>query len=222
MKKFLTGLLCGLLLATSTAVFASDTIQTVIMDAKFKFDGVVRELDDDNRIVLNYNGSAYVPVRFVAENAGKLVGYDAATQTISINSTPLNDKLIIDSEFKTYAAAGKLKGIDFGLGAKRSEVVAGWGDPHEQGTFQSVYESWFNYQYYFWNSGQSVGSIRVVGDSIDYDADFIRQTLGKPSSDGLSSATNNWTLYYEFGDYAVYFAADSEHGVVQSMLLKQK
>jgi hypothetical protein len=56
-------------------------------------------------------GYAYVPVRWVAENLGKIVKYEHETKTISIENTNLSEKLVLDKVFLTFASEGKIKGI---------------------------------------------------------------------------------------------------------------
>ncbi|KRE57451.1 stalk domain-containing protein [Paenibacillus sp. Soil750] len=69
MKKFILGLLIGIGLAMTTAVFASESIQALLFPAKIKINGQEKKLDSEYQI-LNVNGHAYVPIRYVAENLG--------------------------------------------------------------------------------------------------------------------------------------------------------
>ncbi|NRF89844.1 hypothetical protein HQN89_02165 [Paenibacillus frigoriresistens] len=84
MKKFLLGLTCGIALTATTAVYASETINAYLFPVKYVFNGQSKELDKEYT-TLNYNGHAYVPIRFVTENLGSIVEYDENTQTIKIN-----------------------------------------------------------------------------------------------------------------------------------------
>jgi hypothetical protein len=84
MKKFILGLTCGVALTSTTAVFAADTIQAYLFPAKFVING-------ENKIAqgyetLNYDGHAYVPVRFIAESMGSKVAYDDASKTITVDN----------------------------------------------------------------------------------------------------------------------------------------
>lgn len=81
MKKVLLGMAIGMLLTVSTAVYASDGIQALIFPVKIKINGQEKQLMDDYQI-LNVDGHAYVPIRYVAENVGINVGYDDVNQTI--------------------------------------------------------------------------------------------------------------------------------------------
>lgn len=101
MKKFLLGLTCGIALTVTTAAYASDTIQTYLFPVKYVFNGQSKELDSEYT-TLNYNGHAYVPIRFVAENMGSNVGYDENTQTIKINYNTDSTQLI---KTKSYSLA---------------------------------------------------------------------------------------------------------------------
>jgi hypothetical protein len=84
LKKFVLGLTCGIALSATTAVYASNTLNAYIFPVKYVFNGQSKELDSEYT-TLNYNGHAYVPIRYVAENMGSFVGYDEKTQTIKIN-----------------------------------------------------------------------------------------------------------------------------------------
>lgn len=86
MKKFILGLICGIGLTATTAVYASDTLQTYLFPVKFFFNSQAKEFDSEYT-TLNYSGHAYVPVRWVVENMGGKVNYDDIEKTIYI-STP--------------------------------------------------------------------------------------------------------------------------------------
>lgn len=115
MKKFVLGLICGIGLSATTAVCASDTIQAYLFPVKFVFNGQDKELDSEYT-TLNYNGHAYVPIRFVAENMGALVKYEDITKTVSIVDTnsiilrdmDLNDLTSMDPEIKKMMEEPKL------------------------------------------------------------------------------------------------------------------
>lgn len=73
-----------LMLSFPTILAASDTIQAALFAAKFKFNGMNTDYGEEYT-VLNVNGHAYVPIRFVAENMRGIVGYDDLTKTISVD-----------------------------------------------------------------------------------------------------------------------------------------
>ncbi|WP_103996122.1 stalk domain-containing protein [Paenibacillus sp. UNC499MF] len=85
MKKFLLGLACGAALTATTAVYASESIQAYLFPVKFVING---ENKTPNGPVetLNYNGSAYVPIRYLAESMDSAVIYDHPSKTITIDS----------------------------------------------------------------------------------------------------------------------------------------
>jgi len=88
MKKFLFGLSFGILISITSVTFAADSnkIEALIFNAKYVFNGIGKSLTSDYK-TLNIDGNTYVPTRFIAENIGSVIDYDASTQTISINST---------------------------------------------------------------------------------------------------------------------------------------
>jgi hypothetical protein len=62
LKKFIIGLICGIGLTATTAVYASDTIQAYLFPVKFVLNGESKEVDSNQYVVLNHNGHAYVPM----------------------------------------------------------------------------------------------------------------------------------------------------------------
>ncbi|MDQ0896192.1 MULTISPECIES: stalk domain-containing protein [unclassified Paenibacillus] len=87
MKKFVLGLICGIGLTATTAVYASDMIQAYLFPAKLEINGQSKELDSEYKI-LNYNGHAYFPIRFIAENLELGVKYSSMDNIISIMKEP--------------------------------------------------------------------------------------------------------------------------------------
>lgn len=86
MKKFIAGFLVGAILMTSGAVFAANTkVEVALQQLKFYFDGVEKVSDKGGFV---YNGTTYVPVRFVAEALGKDVTWDAKTNSVHIGKQP--------------------------------------------------------------------------------------------------------------------------------------
>lgn len=86
MKKFFLGLVCGVALTATTAVYASDSIQAYLFHAKFIINGEMKIPTDSGYQTLNYDGHAYVPIRYIAENLGSKVAYDEASQTITVDN----------------------------------------------------------------------------------------------------------------------------------------
>ena len=81
------GFVAGALCMVSVTAFAaySDVTVKLFNDVTFKFDGVAKASPSDQP-VLNYNGYAYVPIRYVSDNLGATINYDIATRVIDIQS----------------------------------------------------------------------------------------------------------------------------------------
>ncbi|PYI54260.1 stalk domain-containing protein [Paenibacillus flagellatus] len=94
MKKFLGGMLFGLILGLGSVGYASDAIQAVLFPSTFNFNGETKAVSDSYD-VLNYKNHVYVPIRFVAENLKSTVSYDEGDRTISILS-PAGGPLLQD------------------------------------------------------------------------------------------------------------------------------
>lgn len=81
---FVAGALC-MVSATAFAAANGDITVKLFNDVTFKFDGV-RTASPSDQPVLNYNGYAYVPIRYVSETLGADVNWDIPTRTIDIQS----------------------------------------------------------------------------------------------------------------------------------------
>ncbi|CAN7483863.1 stalk domain-containing protein [Paenibacillus sp. LjRoot153] len=133
MKKFILGLSCGLLLAGSSVAFASNTIQALLFPASFEINGSQVEMNNEYQI-LNVDGHAYVPVRFVSENLGATIDYDSDTERIVVKNKPLDIKdpdyanisvgnLILTKAGNTTKVTGQLKFK--GVGNSQNMIGAG-------------------------------------------------------------------------------------------------
>ena len=88
MKKFTSGLLAGVMLTSSITVFAAggrmievfDTVKRVVVDK-------VEKPFDKNNAPFAYNGTTYVPLRFIADALGESIDWDARTGTVFIGET---------------------------------------------------------------------------------------------------------------------------------------
>ncbi|MBD0382874.1 stalk domain-containing protein [Paenibacillus sedimenti] len=220
MKKFVLGLTCGFALTATTAVYASDTLQVYLFPAMYVFNGQSKALDSEYT-TLNFNGHAYVPVRWVAENLGKLVKYEHYTKTISIVNTNLTEELVLDKDFLIIASQGKIKGIEFGIGSNKNELIQKWGEPHEIGTWSTEFYRWHSYHFFFWEPDGNAGSIRVSGNVIPYRLNEIRDFIGEPLDEG-EGVDGGWSYVYHAGDYQVFFTADSKESQIRYLNLKKK
>lgn len=83
MKKFVLGLVSGVILTASTVAYASDAIQAYLFPVRLEMNGRTLEGDAESPI-LNYNGLAYAPVRSLVESMGGTVGFERETNTIAV------------------------------------------------------------------------------------------------------------------------------------------
>ncbi|WP_232696915.1 stalk domain-containing protein [Brevibacillus daliensis] len=96
MKKFILGLSFGLAIACSSVALASGSIQALLFPASIEINGSHIALNN-NYQVLNVDGNAYVPIRFVAENLGATIDYDAESKKIFIKNKKLD---LTDPDYK--------------------------------------------------------------------------------------------------------------------------
>lgn len=83
MRKYVIGIIIGIVLALSSTAIASTIVETSIFPVNFIFNGEKKELTGEYS-TLNYNGHAYVPIRFIAENMDAGIAYHDQTKSISV------------------------------------------------------------------------------------------------------------------------------------------
>lgn len=86
MKRFILGLCCGICLSLGSAAYASESIQSLLVNVNFLFNGIKKEISSEYS-VFNYQGHIYVPIRFVAESMGSTVDYEDSSHRISIKQS---------------------------------------------------------------------------------------------------------------------------------------
>lgn len=88
MKKFTAGLLTGVILASSITTFAASGRMIEVFDnvKKVVVNKIEKPFDKDNK-PFAYNGTTYVPLRFVADALGEAVSWDGKTGTVYIGET---------------------------------------------------------------------------------------------------------------------------------------
>jgi foldase protein PrsA len=85
-KGLIVGLTIGSLISGTAAFAASSQIEVAFRSIKYMFDGVEKVPADGKGFV--YEGSTYVPLRFVSEALGKKVEWDEENETIWIGTNP--------------------------------------------------------------------------------------------------------------------------------------
>jgi len=87
MKKFISGLIIGLILATATSVTAAGGILAQFADFNLVVNGQAKVLQTKPLI---YNGTSYLPVREIANLVGYDVAYKADSRTIELNTSTVH------------------------------------------------------------------------------------------------------------------------------------
>jgi hypothetical protein len=82
MKKFISGLILGLLIATASVVAANSEVIAKFTSFNFVVNGESKQLETQPVVV---NGSSYLPVRELSNLLGYDVTYKADTKTIELN-----------------------------------------------------------------------------------------------------------------------------------------
>ncbi|SFL59437.1 Ankyrin repeat-containing protein [Paenibacillus sp. 1_12] len=111
MKKYMLGLVSGIMFSICTAAIASDEVQAILFPDRIVVNGEVKPLEQDYS-VLNYNGHLYLPALFVVELMGGRVFYDEAKKRLSIVDDRLSnrqDMLAMSKVLMESAKQGDLK-----------------------------------------------------------------------------------------------------------------
>ncbi|WP_282936144.1 stalk domain-containing protein [Paenibacillus sp. RC67] len=166
-KPFVLGLCFGIVIACSSIAFASDSIQALLFPARFEINESNISLNEDYK-VLNVDGHAYVPVRFVAEHLGATIDYDQEQQKIYIKNRKLDlsdpdyneiyvGNLILTKDGSSTKVTGQLK-IE-GVGSTKNTVEA-------------------TLAFYNDNS-EKIGEVEINGNDFGVDAQtFVSEGLG--------------------------------------------
>ncbi|KRE55902.1 stalk domain-containing protein [Paenibacillus sp. Soil750] len=195
MKKFILGLVVGTFLSLSTAVFASESVQTYLFSAFFNINGQNVPLDDKEYAVLNYQGHAYVPVRFIAEKLGAFVDYtDQGTyKDITINHFPSNVPILKDDKYANIHFGLLDLYLDGGYTGIRGLLAL----DHDK---DSITEHEIEFKLHFYDENN-----KLIG---------IASGTSKPSSSAQKMTISTGEIKYvsagEVGDFSKYEKVDFE------------
>ncbi|MDA8335965.1 MAG: stalk domain-containing protein [Peptococcaceae bacterium] len=90
---------------------APQMVRFVIGSSSYSVDGVARPMDAPAVII---GGRAYVPLRYVGDALGLLVGWDPATRAVTLGASPKPDQpagTVISGRVQPYAP-GDISGVD--------------------------------------------------------------------------------------------------------------
>jgi foldase protein PrsA len=111
MKGLIVGLTIGTMLSGTAAWAAGTQIDVAFRNLKYMFDGVEKTPTEGKGFI--YEGTTYVPARFVSESLGKKVEWDEANNTIWFGENPTHNVAsyqggqVTQKEFTTYLAITK-------------------------------------------------------------------------------------------------------------------
>jgi foldase protein PrsA len=92
-KGLVVGLCLGSLIASSVAYASGSQIEVYFKQLKYMFDGVEKKPTQGQGFI--YDGTTYVPLRFVGEALGKEVHWDDANQTVWIGEQKIADPVAV-------------------------------------------------------------------------------------------------------------------------------
>ncbi|MGG1518472.1 NPCBM/NEW2 domain-containing protein [Paenibacillus oryzisoli] len=100
-KHLIASFLAGSLFFSGISFAASSSnIEVFFQPLKYYFDGIEKMAPDDQQGFI-YNGTTYVPLRFVAESLGQKVDYDGPTTSIYVGK-PKEGQVTYMEEMKTH------------------------------------------------------------------------------------------------------------------------
>ena len=85
-KGLIVGLTIGSVLSGTAAFAAGNQIEVAFRQLTYMFDGVEKAPTEGKGFI--YEGTTYVPLRFMSESLGKKVAWDEATSTIWVGNNP--------------------------------------------------------------------------------------------------------------------------------------
>ncbi|KQX68676.1 peptidylprolyl isomerase [Paenibacillus sp. Root444D2] len=115
-KGLIVGLTIGSVLSGTVAFAANSQIEVAFRSLKYMFDGVEKAPSEAKGFI--YEGSTYVPLRFVSEALGKKVEWDEENETIWIGNNPKHvvatykGGTVTKGEFDTFFALQGLFNAD--------------------------------------------------------------------------------------------------------------
>lgn len=112
-KSFVGGFLACAFIMGSSVAFASggSQIEVYFKSLKYVFDGVEKKPTEGQGFI--YEGTTYVPLRFVGEALGKDVKWDGENETISVGKVEGRTTYLSDIEYATSDKSGLYNSIVF-------------------------------------------------------------------------------------------------------------
>lgn len=154
MKKFITGIIVGIIISISTVGIASNQISAYLFPVKFTFNGEQKILDSQYD-VLNYKGYTYVPSRYIAENMNGYIYYDEISKTVNVSF--LEEPIITD--FEGYFPNVKVGSISLNK-LNNDTKVSGYYKVEDDPT-----ENTISFALNFYNEdGDKIGTVSVSGN----------------------------------------------------------
>jgi cyclophilin family peptidyl-prolyl cis-trans isomerase len=124
LKGLVIGILVGVLISSSVVYASGTKIEVYFNNLKFMIDGVEKQPTKGNGFI--YEGTTYVPLRFIGESLGKPVSFNNKTQTVFVGKPTYTEApaMIIDPTKKYQANMITDKGnITIELFAKDAPVT---------------------------------------------------------------------------------------------------
>lgn len=172
MKKFIAGLVIGLLIATAGVGFAAgETVQAAFAKFNFVVNGDAKPLEADPLV---YQGTTYLPVRVVSNLLGYDVTYKADSRTIELvsvrNETENNEKGDESVEATYTATATKIKGRDL-MDILERKYPGSSINLHADGYLQ-INDKEFNLEYFTLQSMLFFNAQPLINSGILSESDF--------------------------------------------------
>lgn len=195
MKKFILGIVVGTFLSITTGVFASESVQTSLFPAFFKINGLNAPLDDKEYAVLNYQGHAYVPARFIAEQLGAFVDYTdrGSYKEITINHFPTNVAILTDKKYSNIHFGLLDLYLDGGYTGIRGLLAL----DHDK---DSTTEHDIEFKLHFYDTND-----KLIGTASGYS-----NSSGSDQKQTISTGEIKWVQAGEVGDFSKYAKVDFE------------
>jgi hypothetical protein len=135
-----------------------------------------------------------------------------------------NNSEIIQSDFLEKAAAGELGSCEYSIHPENTgeKIRTEKGTPEWEGYYDGGYGLRYgNCTYYVEVEGKGkMTAIDLMTENVSLTPAQIKEFIGTPQDEGVSDIDGLWFLYYQAGDFEVYFNFQNETANVMNIRLK--
>lgn len=208
-RYFIFGFLVCALISTTTAVYAADStrIDVYFRKLKYIFNGVEKAPPSTAQGFI-YQGTTYVPLRFISESLDKEVSWDGETGAIQVSNRP--KEFTMDD----WAIRDTSTGSIIRLGMTREEVEKQLGEHTDEIDFRKIFI--YNGLEIFYRDNKVAGLMINASNNLTNRFQTNRAIgLGSSLKDVMSRYGNGWL---ESQYHSITYKFMNENGKLRKMV----